>query len=205
MHILFQRSIHLLLSMIFTMPMTHLVYPHPPKKCFISIVFIMPEKLENIVMQSFQGKQRVLWVMWILSNHLIHSFTQPPTHGKMHLAICSIFHILPFLQVYWWQSLHLTSFHLYLYSTPSAWTQSSSRKLFGWLLAQAVKFPVPSSTQVKEPSVKMSLNPSQDFFPLWRCCNNTFSSLFWTSTRNAFSCRHLSRAVVQFWQVLLVK
>ena len=112
---------------------------------------------------------------------------------------------IPFLQVYWWQSLHFTSFHSYLYSTPSVCTQSSSRKLFGWFLAQAVKFPVPRSAQVKEPSVKISFNPNQDFAPLWRCCKNTFSSLFWTSTRTEFSCRHLSSAVVQFWQVLLVK
>ena len=112
---------------------------------------------------------------------------------------------IPFLQVYWWQSLHFTSFHSYLYSTPSVCTQSSSRKLFGWFLAQAVKFPVPRSAQVKEPSVKISFNPSQDFAPLCRCCKNTFSSLFWTSTRTEFSCRHLSSAMVQFWQVLLVK
>ena len=112
---------------------------------------------------------------------------------------------IPFLQVYWWQSLHFTSFHSYLYSTPSVCTQSSSRKLLGWFLAQAVKFPVPRSAQVKEPSVKISFNPSQDFAPLWRCCKNTFSSLFWTSTRTEFSCRHLSSAMVQFWQVLLVK
>ena len=112
---------------------------------------------------------------------------------------------IPFLQVYWWQSLHFTSFHSYLYSTPSVCTQSSSRKLLGWFLAQAVKFPVPRSAQVKEPSVKISFNPSQDFAPLWRCCKNTFSSLFWTSTRTEFSCQHLSSAMVQFWQVLLVK
>ena len=111
----------------------------------------------------------------------------------------------PFLQVNWWQSLHFTSFHSYLYSTPRVCTQSSSRKLFGWFLAQAVKFPAPRSTQEKEPSVKISFNPSQDSAPLWRCCKNTFSSLFWTSTRTEFSCRHLSRAVVQFSQVLLVK
>ena len=128
--------------------------------------------------------------------------------GRLSSILCIpklIHHILPFLQVYWWQSLHFTSFHSYLYSTPSVCTQSSSRKLFGWFLAQAVKFPVPRSAQVKEPSVKISFNPSQDFAPLWRCCKNTFSSLFWTSTRTEFSCRHLSSAVVQFWQVLLVK
>ena len=43
------------------MPITHLVYPPPPQKnVCVRIVFIIPEKLENIVMQSFQGKQRVL-------------------------------------------------------------------------------------------------------------------------------------------------
>ena len=107
------------------------------------------------------------------------------------------------LQVYWWQSLHFTSFHLYLCPTPSVRAQSSSPTLFGWFLAQAVKFPAPLPTQVKIPSLEMSFNPSQDFVPLWRCCIYTFSSLLLTLTRLAFSCRQLARASVQFAHFLL--
>ena len=109
-----------------------------------------------------------------------------------------------FLQVYWWQSLHFTSFHLYLYPTPSVRAQSSSSTLFGWFLAQAVKFPAPLPAQVKIPSLEMSFNPSQDFAPLWRCCIYTFSSLLLTSTRLAFFCRQLTNDSVQFAHFLLV-
>ena len=107
------------------------------------------------------------------------------------------------LQVYWWHSLHFTSFHLYLCPTPSVRAQSSS-PMFGWFLAQAVKFPAPLPSQVKIPSLEMSFNPSQDFVPLWRCCIYTFSSLLLTLTRLAFSCRQLARASVQFAHFLLI-
>ena len=107
------------------------------------------------------------------------------------------------LQVYWWQSLHFTSFHLYLCPTPSVRAQSSSPRLFGWYLAQAVNLPAPLPAQVKFPSLEMSFNPSQDFVPLWRCCIYTFSSLLLTLTRLAFSCRQLARASVQFAHFLL--
>ena len=106
------------------------------------------------------------------------------------------------LQVYWWQSLHFTSFHLYLCPTPSVRAQSSS-PMFGWFLAQAVKFPAPLPAQVKIPSLEMSFNPSHVFVPLWRCCIYTFSSLLLTLTRLAFSCRQLARASVQFAHFLL--
>ena len=97
-----------------------------------------------------------------------------------------------------------TSFHLYLCPTPSVRAQSSSPTLFGWFLAQAVKFPAPLPAQVKIPSLEMSFNPSQDFVPLWRCCMYTFSSLLLTLTRLAFSCRQLARASVQFAHFLLI-
>ena len=107
------------------------------------------------------------------------------------------------VQVYWWQSLHFTSFHLYLCPTPSVRAQSSSPRLFGWYLAQAVNLPAPLPAQVKFPSLEMSFNPSQDFVPLWRCCIYTFSSLLLILTRLAFSCRQLARASVQFAHFLL--
>ena len=59
----------------------------------------------------------------------------------------------------------VTAFHVipFVFVFKTKCTQSSSLKLFGWFFAQAVKFPVPRSAQVKEPSVKISFNPSQDF------------------------------------------
>ena len=124
---------------------------------------------------------------WFLSSFFILSKSNSPSlqiFGLMHYvkktfiktkSIIAIFiysnvRILPFLQVYWWQSLQGTSFHWYLSFAPSACTQSSPLKLFGWFLAQAVKFACPRSTQVKSPSVDKSFKPSHDFSPLWRCC-----------------------------------
>ena len=108
------------------------------------------------------------------------------------------------LQVYGWQSLHFTSFHLYLCPAPSVRAQSSSPTLFGWFFAQALKFPAPVPAQVNVPSLEMSFNPNQDFAPFSRRCINTFSSLLLTLTRLVFSCRQLARASVQFAHFVLI-
>ena len=60
------------------------------------------------------------------------------------------FHVIPFVFVFNTKCMHTVLIP----------------KIVGWFLAQAVKFPLPRSAQVKEPSVKISFIPSQDFAPL---------------------------------------